>query len=161
MIVHVIKPNICLGFILRVHEKAWHLPWIQMPSDLHVLVWCFYTWLLGILITHTDYCSYVWFSTLNKWRKMPYMELDMRPLPRARVKLGGRTRSPRFWCKKSFDPCDPKSKFEPISFEEGSTWCICMSYINKLRNRGDIAFLVKITFWPLWPQMTPGWPLTP
>ena len=25
-------------------------------------------------------------------------KLDMRPLPRARVKLGGRTRSPRFWC---------------------------------------------------------------
>ena len=24
-------------------------------------------------------------------------ELDMRPLPRARVKLGGWTRSPRFW----------------------------------------------------------------
>ena len=23
--------------------------------------------------------------------------------------------------KKPFDPCDPKSKFEPISFEEGST----------------------------------------
>ena len=32
--------------------------------------------------------------------------------------------------KKPFDPCDPKSKFEPISFEEGSTWCICMSYID-------------------------------
>ena len=58
-------------------------------------------------------------------------KLDMRPLPRARVKLGGWTRSPRFWWKKPFDPCDPKSKCEPISFEEGSTWCICMSYIDK------------------------------
>ena len=88
--------------------------------------------------------------------------LDMRPLPRARVKLGGWTRSPHFWWKKPFDPCDPKSKFEPISFEEGSTWCICMSYIDKVRNIEEIMhFLVKIKVWPLWPQMTPGWPMTP
>ena len=25
----------------------------------------------------------------------------------------------------------------------------------------EVTFLVKMTFWPLWPQMTPGWPLTP
>ena len=57
---------------------------------------------------------------------------------------------------KSFDPCDPKSKFEPISFEEGSTWCICMSYIDKVRNIEEIIhFLVKIKVWPLWPK----WPL--
>ena len=64
--------------------------------------------------------------------------------------------------KKPFDPCDPKSKFEPISFEEGSTWCICMSYIDKVRNIEEIMhFLVKIKVWPLWPQITPGWPMTP
>ena len=81
-------------------------------------------------------------------------ELDMRPLPRARVKLGGWTRSPRFCWKKPFDPCDPKSKFEPISFEEGSTWCICMSYIDKVHNIEEIMhFLVKIKVWPLWPQV--------
>ena len=90
------------------------------------------------------------------------IKLDMRPLPRARVKLGGWTRSPRFWWKKPFDPCDPKSKFEPISVEEGSTWCICMSYIDKVCNIEEIMhFLVKIKVWPLWPQMTPGWPMTP
>ena len=45
----------------------------------------------------------------------------------------------------AFEPCDPKSKFEPISFEEGSTWCICMSYIDKVRNIEEIMhFLVKI-----------------
>ena len=83
--------------------------------------------------------------------------LDMRPLPRARVKLGGWTRSPRFWWKKPFDPNDPKSKFEPISFEEGSTWCICMSYIDKVRNIEEIMhFLVKIKVWPLWPKWPPG-----
>ena len=88
-------------------------------------------------------------------RKKERKKLDMRPLPRARVKLGGWTRSPRFWWKKPFDPCDPKSKFEPISFEEGSTWCICMSYIDKVRNIEEIMHvLVKIKVWPLWPK----WP---
>ena len=88
-------------------------------------------------------------------RKKERKKLDMRPLPRARVKLGGWTRSPRFWWKKPFDPCDPKSKFEPISFEEGSTWCICMSYIDKVRIIEEIMHvLVKIKVWPLWPK----WP---
>ena len=82
-------------------------------------------------------------------------ELDMRPLPRARVKLGGRTRSPRFCRKKPFDPCDLKSIFEPISFEEGSTWCICMSYIDKLRNIEEIMHIK----WK-WPfdSCDPKWP---
>ena len=81
----------------------------------------------------------------------------MRPLPRARIKLGGWTRSPRFWWKRPFDPCDPKSKFEPISFEEGSTWCICMSYIDKVRNIEEIMhFWWKSRFDPCdpkWPQV--------
>ena len=63
--------------------------------------------------------------------------------------------------KKTFWPRDPKSKFELISFEEGSTWCICMSYIDKVRNIEEMHFLVKVKVWPLWPHMTPGWPMTP
>ena len=76
-------------------------------------------------------------------------ELHMRPLPRARDKLGGRTRWKIFW------PHDLKSKFEPISFEEGSTWCICMSYIDKLRNIEEIMHIK----WK-WPfdSCDPKWP---
>ena len=74
----------------------------------------------------------------------------MCPLPRARVKLGGRTR----W-KKNVWSRDLKSKFEPIGFEEGSTWCICMSYIDKLRNIEEIMHIK----WK-WPfdSCDPKWP---
>ena len=61
-----------------------------------------------------------------------------------------------FFCeKKPFDPCDLKSKFEPISFEEGPTWCICMSYIDKLRNIEEIMHIR----WK-WPfdSCDPKWP---
>ena len=36
-------------------------------------------------------------ANCEKERKKERKKLDMRPLPRARVKLGGWTRSPRFW----------------------------------------------------------------
>ena len=71
-------------------------------------------------------------------RKKERKKLDMRPLPRARVKLGGWMRSPCFWWKRPFDPYDLKSKFEPISFEEGSTWCMYMSFTDKVHNIEEI-----------------------
>ena len=57
--------------------------------------------------------------------------------------------------KKTFWPRNLKSKFEPISFEEGSTWCICMSYIDKLRNIEEIMHIK----WK-WPfdSCDPKWP---
>ena len=27
---------------------------------------------------------------------------------------------------------------------------------DTMQSEGEIAFLVKMTFWPLWPQVTPG-----
>ena len=46
-------------------------------------------------------------------------ELDMCPLPRARVKLGGQTRSPRFWCKKPFWPLWSKIQIWANKFWRG------------------------------------------
>ena len=52
-------------------------------------------------------------------------------------------------------PNDPKSKFESVTFVKG----LKLVYIHKLRDHtmfivwGEV-FLVKMNFWPLWPQMT-------
>ena len=53
-------------------------------------------------------------------------------------------------------PNDPGLIFRTITFVEGvklihvRKWCVNATY-----SEGLDAFLVKMTFWPLWPQMTP------
>ena len=87
--------------------------------------------------------------------------LDMRPLPRARVKLGGWTRSPRFWWKKPFDPCDPKWPQVDLwlhNIGRGSqanvhVWIVWSCYIQRTSYS---IFLWKWHFDPCdpkWPQM--------
>ena len=53
-------------------------------------------------------------------------------------------------------PNDPRQFFNVIAFVEGvKLMHIHESRINATRSVGLDAFLVKITFWPLWPQVTP------
>ena len=54
-------------------------------------------------------------------------------------------------------PGDPRWFFVPITFEEGVTlYHMYKSRVNATQFKAFEAFLVKMTFWPLWPQMTPG-----
>ena len=53
-----------------------------------------FTCLNGFIYAHRLQCS----GYLSQSLQLNHKEqLDMHPLPRARVKLGGWTRSPRFW----------------------------------------------------------------
>ena len=59
-------------------------------------------------------------------------------------------------------PNDPRLTFDPITWVEGLTLMnIYESYGHARLHEQVIAFLVKMTFWPLRPQMTPEWHLTP
>ena len=50
-------------------------------------------------------------------------------------------------------PNDPKLTFDPEKIEG-----LKLIHMYELH---EYVFLVKINIWPLWPQMTPGWHLTP
>ena len=53
-------------------------------------------------------------------------------------------------------PNDPGQFFDVITFVEGvKLMHMHESRINATHSVGLDAFLVKMTFWPLWPQMTP------
>ena len=54
------------------------------------------------------------------------------------------------------DPKWPRTIFNVITFEEGvKLMHMHESRINATHSVGLDAFLVKMTFWPLWPQVTP------
>ena len=132
-LMHMHKSRINAKYFVGLDAFWWKWPfWPQWP---HPDLWPHHCLCLSSG-QHTGHCDQVW-SKLDVWkyvkktccqkerrrrrrrrRKRKREEnsilrlrrqdkLDMRPLPRARVKLGGWTRSPHFWWKKPFDPCDP------------------------------------------------------
>ena len=58
-------------------------------------------------------------------------------------------------------PNDPGLIFRTITFVEGvKIMHVHKSRVNATYSEELDAFLVKMTFWPQWPQMTPDWHLT-
>ena len=62
-----------------------------------------------------------------------------------------------------FDPCDlkrPQADIWPHKRDRSQANAYKLHEYT-MYHSGNNTFLVKIKIWPLWLQMTPGWPLTP